>query len=1384
MLHKQLYHYTLPNNTLSQKLFMYLYLFTLLCTTLLAQSPETIISEKLSIHANDTPEQFRYFPIEPGRQYQKITVHGNNEFAATVGVNEKLVYSNPLGQFILQLFVNNLLADDITLIAPDGCTLSRFTFQVTGRADPEDIGGSYQVEFALYDHCPYVGGKIKRFCQGGPAANQSCTINSNCGGLCLDGIDKGQPCLTSADCTDSSCRLNEDIFICEPNIETVTIPAELADDIITIEYIPPASQTIHLFTNLWLGVKSNRNNCGIIMGAPPLIGYSDDVVDFPGVACSANLGRFPQNPHASFYAEFYVQDDCPDAFTGYRSFDSSEDAFKSGGDITIADDIELGVDSCTLISYEVGVRGPGLYTVELYSDNDGLPGEPISGTDQTTRHLFVQNSNSFRLERFILDSPILIPSKVWMTFKVNNDVGGWVNLERDANWGHTSKFFAIKNDQGWEFAETNNSEFPRYGGFYLSIQCAGEPPVGACCDMYLLDDQGEAVCREIPEINCVFPPRFSALEPAWMEGSACDPNPFPYPCGLSACCTPDDTCENLTKNECDQLEPVADTKLWRLGQYCDEDKQLCPFHACVQREGECMFSHEETGCDNSFCCQSVCEIDRWCCRVEWDTICLRETLDQCSISSPDNDACNNPLELNINSSTVINISHAFSSSFDPGYSCNNLSSGQRGIATTWYTFEATDTSVGISTCHSTPPADDTLLAVYQVGDLSSPESACASLTEIECNDDASACGTGLNSVLCVDNLTIGEIYYVQLAVKTIDHLGVIQMDIESPCPIQPMNTVNTITSNELNSNTKSGNEEHKLSNITINHTQQSNTAFHRESLDDPYQSRSSIPPFGVTARSAAVVRDGFVSVQVNVDANGNNIPGDAANEPSIAIDPTDPNKIVIGWRQFDTVESNFRQAGWAYSHDGGNTWTFTGVLEPEVFRSDPVLAADADGNFYYYSLTDDFTCDLFKSVDGGVSWLDPIPAFGGDKAWITIDRTIGIGRGNIYVSWWSFVIRSTDDGNTFDYNTSVTASWGTLTVSMNGMLYVYARKEVTKSTSARNKLATLEFQEQVHVDLGGGTIAYSGPNPGGLLGQYWIESDHSNSPGRGNLYALASVSSSNTILDVMFSRSTDGGLTWSEAVRVNDDPISEISYQWFGLLAVGLDGRIHAFWNDTRNTGETNLSELYYSYSVDQGRTWSVNIPVSPVFDSWVGWPNQNKIGDYYHAVANSNSVNIAYAATFNGEQDVYFLKIEHEVDCNMNGINDIDDVAQHTSDDCNLNRIPDECDYDFDQDEHPDSCDSDIDNDGILNDVDVCDWTVLGTPVFQDGRPLGDSNGDCGLDHSDYWRFRNCMLGGRLGVPAPEQACRDMFDFNNDTKIDLRDFAQFQNAFGPTDLR
>ena len=169
---------------------------------------------------------------------------------------------------------------------------------------------------------------------------------------------------------------------------------------------------------------------------------------------------------------------------------------------------------------------------------------------------------------------------------------------------------------------------------------------------------------------------------------------------------------------------------------------------------------------------------------------------------------------------------------------------------------------------------------------------------------------------------------------------------------------------------------------------------HLERPDDP-PGIPAVRGVGSSGRQGGSLLAGFPTIfQVNVDADGENIVGDAANEPSIAVDATNPNIIVIGWRQFDTINSNFRQAGYAYSHDAGRSWTFPGVHQPGVFRSDPVLEADNDGNIIYYSLRGDFFCHVFISSDGGVSWIGPIDACGGDKAWITIDKTESVGRGN------------------------------------------------------------------------------------------------------------------------------------------------------------------------------------------------------------------------------------------------------------------------------------------------------------------------------------------------------------------------------------------------------
>jgi hypothetical protein len=178
----------------------------------------------------------------------------------------------------------------------------------------------------------------------------------------------------------------------------------------------------------------------------------------------------------------------------------------------------------------------------------------------------------------------------------------------------------------------------------------------------------------------------------------------------------------------------------------------------------------------------------------------------------------------------------------------------------------------------------------------------------------------------------------------------------------------------------------------------------------------------------------------------------------------------------------------------------------------------------------------------------------------------------------------------------------------------------------------------------GGSIQVGGPNPAGLLGQLWIAVDRSTGPRTGWVYVLASVRPPADPMDVHFIRSTDGGQTWSAPVRVNDDPTGTRAFQWFGTMSVAPDGRIDAVWNDTRGSADSTISALYYTFSTDGGATWSPNEQASPTWVSTIGWPNQSKIGDYYHMVSDAGGADLAWAATFSGGQDIYYLRIQSQV--------------------------------------------------------------------------------------------------------------------------------------------
>jgi hypothetical protein len=217
-----------------------------------------------------------------------------------------------------------------------------------------------------------------------------------------------------------------------------------------------------------------------------------------------------------------------------------------------------------------------------------------------------------------------------------------------------------------------------------------------------------------------------------------------------------------------------------------------------------------------------------------------------------------------------------------------------------------------------------------------------------------------------------------------------------------------------------------------------------------------------------------------------------------------------------------------------------------------------------------------------------------------------------------------------------------LAVGPNGTLYsagsnlAQSGHRFGKSTNAQFAAQTPTFTS-TSINLGGvSSCCNSAVNPVGLLGQVSIAA-----ASNGNLYVLASVDPpGNDPLDVMFIRSQDDGLTWSDPVRVNNNPAAQNSYQWFGMMAVAPNGRIDALWNDTGIDPSNNFSVLKYAYSLDEGASWLGDITLTPTFNHLIGFPSQNKIGDYYDMASDNRGVSVVFSATFNGGQDVYFMRI------------------------------------------------------------------------------------------------------------------------------------------------
>jgi hypothetical protein len=348
--------------------------------------------------------------------------------------------------------------------------------------------------------------------------------------------------------------------------------------------------------------------------------------------------------------------------------------------------------------------------------------------------------------------------------------------------------------------------------------------------------------------------------------------------------------------------------------------------------------------------------------------------------------------------------------------------------------------------------------------------------------------------------------------------------------------------------------------------------------------------------------------------------------------------------------------------------------------------------------------DISRSLDGGLTWGSPINVSttsnlftgGPDRGSVTADPS---NANLVYAAWNTGLFggtatvqftRTTDGGQTWEPNRAIYTApagnvvWnakveslpdGTLVYLFTDAILTGTVKKVPQYNYALSVMRStdkgLTWSAPTHVLA---LMPRSDPNP---QDQVWwagvtdpdnsvgvgaIALGHSTAvdPRNGNLYAVWMDARFNggQYDSIAFSRSTDGGVTWSDPIQVNQTPtnIPALDRQaWHPTVAVAADGTIGVSYYDLRFndanpgvptdywfvqcpsgrsstdpaswTNETRLTDT--SFDIEQAVRWNVG-------GAWAYW-----LGDYQGLAAVGNGFAAVWAQPFGGSPDhILFRRI------------------------------------------------------------------------------------------------------------------------------------------------
>ena len=402
---------------------------------------------------------------------------------------------------------------------------------------------------------------------------------------------------------------------------------------------------------------------------------------------------------------------------------------------------------------------------------------------------------------------------------------------------------------------------------------------------------------------------------------------------------------------------------------------------------------------------------------------------------------------------------------------------------------------------------------------------------------------------------------------------------------------------------------------------------------DPQYLVSGVSPFAAACDGQAPSGTVYINAEV---------------EPYLAVDPLDANHMIATWQQDRWSNGSARGLMTAVSFDGGVNWTNRQPLRVSrcgggtvlnggdyARATDPWVTIGPSGFAFAMALStsgEAFQAGsvnamlVVRSLDGGRTWSDPTTlirdgqGFFNDKNALLADRN---DPNFVYAVWDRLVGGANPGGPTyFARTTNAGASWeparaildpGVNNQTIGNVLVQRPDGTLVNAFTVLEGINANDPDASIHVirslDRGATwsapirvadllAVGARDPHTGTLVRDGSLLPGITAAP-NGDLYVVwQDARFSNGVVDaIAISRSTDGGLTWSAPVRVNN--IATNVHAFTPTVHVRPDGTVGVTYFDFRaNTADTTAlqTEYWLGRSFDNGATWT-ETRVANIFD-------------------------------------------------------------------------------------------------------------------------------------------------------------------------------------------